>query len=107
MVHLNLRNWVNRAVLLTGLLLSSNVFAVSQEDADLPFGDTMDTLRQAISGKFLFAVASIMLVILFAMMIFGELSDGTKRLVTAATFLSGAFMATTVINGLFGSGAIC
>jgi type IV secretory pathway VirB2 component (pilin) len=111
MVHLNLCNWLktllSRAVFLTGLLLSNSVFAVSQDDAGLPFGDTMDTLRQAISGKFLFAAATIMIVILFLLMAFGDLSDGTKKIVTTALFLSGAFMAVDVINGLFGSGAIC
>ena len=68
----------------------------------LPFDSTMKKLMDAICGPFLGYTCAILIVGSCMALAFGELSDGFKRLVTIAFWLSIAFGASLFISNLFG-----
>ena len=99
-----LKNWVSKSLALTGLFLTSDVFASSE--GDLPFVSTMNALKADISGPFLLAGAIIMIVITCLMLAFGEWGDGFKKMINIVLWLSVAFMASGFVTTMFGGGAV-
>lgn len=105
MTNSYLKNWASKSLAISGLLLTSDVFA-STDGGDLPFVSTMDTLKDAISGPFLLSGAIIMIVVTCLMLAFGEWGDGFKKMINIVMWLSVAFAATSFVTTMFGSGAV-
>lgn len=107
MMNLFSKNWLKKSGLGIGLMILSPYSSASTAGSDMPFVSTTQKLSQAISGPWLTSAAIIMVVITCLMLAFGEFGDGFKKIINIVLWLAIAFSATSFLNSMFGSGAVC